>query len=120
MDAVIADVPCSGLGIIRKKPDIRDKNLEELKELPALQLEILKNQAKYVRPGGVLLYSTCTVLKAENENVVSAFLAENPEFYLEALDWPPIFPKNENGMRTLIPGQYDTDGFFICRLRRNL
>ena len=120
MDAVIADVPCSGLGIIRKKPDIRDKNLEELKALPELQLEILKNQAKYVRPGGVLLYSTCTVLKAEIENVVSAFLAENPEFYLEALDLPPIFPKNENGMLTLIPGQYDTDGFFICRLRRNL
>lgn len=120
MDAVIADVPCSGLGIIRKKPDIRDKNLEELKALPELQLEILKNQAKYVRPGGVLLYSTCTVLKAENENVVAAFLAENPDFALEALDLPPIFPKNENGMLTLIPGQYDTDGFFICRLRRNL
>lgn len=120
MDAVIADVPCSGLGIIRKKPDIRDKNLEELKALPELQLAILKNQAHYVRPGGVLLYSTCTVLKAENEDVVAAFLAENPDFLLEALDLPPVFPKNENGMLTLIPGQYDTDGFFICRLRRKV
>ena len=120
MDAVIADVPCSGLGIIRKKPDIRDKNLEELKALPELQLAILKNQANYVRPGGVLLYSTCTVLKAENEDVVAAFLAENPNFLLEALDLPPVFPKNESGMLTLIPGQYDTDGFFICRLRRKV
>ena len=118
MDAVIADVPCSGLGIIRKKPDIRYKNLEEMKDLPALQLAILKNQAKYVRKGGVLLYSTCTVLRAENEDVVKAFLAENDEFYLEPLDLPEVFPKNETGMLTLIPGQYDTDGFFICRLRR--
>ena len=118
MDAVIADVPCSGLGIIRKKPDIRYKNLEEMKDLPALQLAILKNQARYVKKGGVLLYSTCTVLKAENEEVVKAFLAENDEFYTEPLELPGVFPKNETGMLTLIPGQYDTDGFFICRLRR--
>ena len=117
-DAVIADVPCSGLGIIRKKPDIRYKNLDEMKELPALQLAILKNQARYVKKGGVLLYSTCTVLRAENEEVVKAFLEDNHEFYTEPLDLPEVFPKNETGMLTLIPGQYDTDGFFICRLRR--
>ncbi len=120
MDAVIADVPCSGLGIIRKKPDIRYKNLKELEALPQLQLAILKNQAAYVRPGGVLLYSTCTVLKSENEDVVEAFLAENQAFVREPLNLPPVFPKNETGMLTLIPGQYDTDGFFICRLRRKL
>ena len=118
MDVVIADVPCSGLGIIRKKPDIRYKDLSEIKELPALQLNILKNQAKYVKKGGVLLYSTCTVLKQENEDVVHAFLAENDEFYMEPLELPEVFPKNETGMLTLIPGDYDTDGFFICRLRR--
>ena len=118
MDVVIADVPCSGLGIIRKKPDIRYKNLEELKALPALQLAILENQAAYVKPGGVLLYSTCTVLKAENEDVISAFLAKHEDYYLEPLELPDVFPKNETGMLTLIPGEYDTDGFFICRLRR--
>ena len=118
MDVVIADVPCSGLGIIRKKPDIRYKNLEELKALPALQLAILENQAAYVKPGGVLLYSTCTVLKAENEDVVNAFLAKRTDFYTEPLELPEVFPKNETGMLTLIPGDYDTDGFFICRLRR--
>ena len=118
MDVVIADVPCSGLGIIRKKPDIRYKNLEELKDLPALQLAILENQSTYVKKGGVLLYSTCTVLKAENEDVVNAFLAKHDDFYTEPLDLPEVFPKNESGMLTLIPGEYDTDGFFICRLRR--
>ena len=117
-DVVIADVPCSGLGIIRKKPDIRYKNLEELKELPALQLAILENQASYVKKGGLLLYSTCTVLKAENESIVEAFLAKHKDFYVEPLDLPEVFPKNETGMLTLIPGDYDTDGFFICRLRR--
>ena len=118
MDVVIADVPCSGLGIIRKKPDIRYKNLAELKELPPLQLQILKNQAKYVKKGGVLLYSTCTVLKQENEDIVRAFLEENEAYYVEPLELPEVFPKNESGMLTLIPGEYDTDGFFICRLRR--
>ena len=118
MDVVIADVPCSGLGIIRKKPDIRYKNLEEMKDLPALQLAILENQSNYVKKGGVLLYSTCTVLKTENEEIVNAFLVKHQDFYTEPLDLPEVFPKNETGMLTLIPGEYDTDGFFICRLRR--
>ena len=120
MDAVIADVPCSGLGIIRKKPDIRYKNLKETENLPELQLSILCNQARYVRPGGVLMYSTCTVLRRENEDVAARFLEENPEFYPEPLNLPDIFPKNETGMLTLIPGQWDTDGFFICRMRRKV
>lgn len=118
MDAVIADVPCSGLGIIRKKPDIRYKNLEEMQKLPELQLAILNNQAQYVRPGGVLMYSTCTVLKRENEDVVRAFLDANPAFCTEKLPLPDAFAGDDTGMLTLIPGEYDTDGFFICRLRR--
>ena len=118
MDAVIADVPCSGLGIIRKKPDIRYKNLKELEDLPELQLKILENQARYVKRGGLLLYSTCTVLRRENEDVVRAFLERNEAFSTEPLPLPDVFPKNDAGMLTLIPGQYDTDGFFICRLRR--
>ena len=119
-DVVIADVPCSGLGIIRKKPDIRYKDLSEMAQLPQLQLQILKNQAAYVKPGGTLLYSTCTLARAENEGVVERFLEENTEFYLKALDLPQIFPKNTNGMLALVPGEYDTDGFFIAKLRRQV
>ncbi len=120
MDAVIADVPCSGYGIIRKKPDIRYKDPDSMQQLPALQLEILKNQAQYVRPGGVLLYSTCTLVRKENEGVVEKFLKENTDFALEPLPLPAPFPKNESGMLSLVPGEYDTDGFFICRLRRKM
>ena len=119
MDVVIADVPCSGYGIIRKKPDIRYKDPKEMEDLPKLQLAILQNQARYVKLGGVLLYSTCTVLKRENEAVVQTFLQENPQFYLEKLNLPEAFPENTTGMLTLLTGEYDTDGFFICRLRRN-
>ena len=118
MDVVIADVPCSGLGIIRKKPDIRYKNLDALTDLPELQLRILENQSRYVKQGGVLLYSTCTVLRRENEDIVQAFLQRHDDFSTEPLALPAVFPKNETGMLTLIPGEYDTDGFFICRLRR--
>lgn len=120
MDAVICDVPCSGLGIIRKKPDIRYKDLSELDALPGLQLSILENVSTYVKPGGVLIYSTCTVLPRENEEVVAAFLEKHPEFSLEKLPLPSDFEENTTGMLTLLPGQYDTDGFFISRLRRTL
>ena len=120
MDAVIADVPCSGYGIIRKKPDIRYKDPDTMSFLPALQLEILKNQSRYVKPGGVLMYSTCTLVRKENEGVVEKFLKENGDFITEPLALPENFPENTTGMLTLVPGEYDTDGFFICRMRRKL
>ena len=119
-DTVIADVPCSGLGIIRKKPDIRYKDLSALAELPALQEKILNNAARYVKPGGLLLYSTCTLTQAENEGMVETFLRTHPDYTTEPLPLGAPFPKNESGMLTLVPGEYDTDGFFICRLRRNV
>ena len=89
-------------------------------QLPQLQLQILKNQASYVKPGGTLLYSTCTLVRGENEDVVELFLKENTEFYLEALELPMVFPKNTDGMLALVPGEYDTDGFFIAKLRRKV
>ena len=117
-DAIICDVPCSGYGIIRKKPDIRHKNPEDMTDLPRLQLQILKNQSRYLKKGGVLIYSTCTLIRQENEGVVEAFLEENSDFTLEPLPLPDPFLKNESGMLALVPGEYDTDGFFIARLRR--
>jgi len=117
-DTVIVDAPCSGYGIIRKKPDIRYKDPASMKELPDLQLQILTNQSRFVKKGGTLMYSTCTLVRAENEGVVETFLKNNTDFYLEPLELPDIFPENETGMLALIPGEYDTDGFFIARLRR--
>ena len=120
MDAVIADVPCSGYGIIRKKPDIRYKDPDTMKDLPQLQKQILRNVARYVKPGGLLMYSTCTLLRRENEDVVADFLDTHSDFTVEKLPLPAVFPENTTGMLTLVPGEYDTDGFFICRLRRTL
>ncbi|MBP3412334.1 MAG: 16S rRNA (cytosine(967)-C(5))-methyltransferase RsmB [Oscillospiraceae bacterium] len=118
MDVVIADVPCSGLGTIRKKPDIRYKDLKQTEKLPELQLRILKNQASYVKPGGVLLFSTCTILRRENQAVARAFLEENPDYVLEDVEFPEGSGIPTGAMTTLLPCDYDTDGFFICKFRR--
>ena len=120
MDAVICDVPCSGLGVIRKKPDIRYKDLNQIARLPAVQLEILENQARYVKPGGVLLYSTCTILPRENEAVVDAFLSRHPDYRPEQLALPEPLTQQRCGLLTLTPHRHGTDGFFIAKLRRSL
>ncbi len=115
-DMVLTDVPCSGLGIIRKKPDIRYKDPEPLKGLPKVQRGILDNCARYVRPGGVLLYSTCTLLKRENDEVVDGFLAGHPEFTPESFDLPHL--GRQPGRLTFWPHIHGTDGFFAAKLRR--
>ena len=118
-DVVVADVPCSGLGVIRKKPDIRYKDLVPTERLPQVQAAILENVSRYVRPGGALLYSTCTVLRRENEDVANAFLARHPEFQLEAFPVPDGLGGQNGGMLTLYPHVHEADGFFICKLRKN-
>ncbi len=116
-DLVVADVPCSGLGIIRKKPDIRYKNPKELAQLPQIQMDILENASTYVRSGGRLIYSTCTVLPEENECVTEEFLARHIDFELEPFSLPlPV--GSSNGHLTLWPQRFGTDGFYICRMRR--
>ena len=114
-DTVLVDAPCSGLGIIRKKPDTRYKKADELFSLPVIQSAILSNASRYVRPGGVLVYSTCTVLPEENEQVCDAFLAEHSDFYRESF---PLPVDNGEGQLTLWPHRHQTDGFYICRMRR--
>lgn len=117
-DVVITDVPCSGLGIIRKKPDIRYKDPKPLNGLPAIQKAILDNACAYVKPGGVLLYSTCTLLERENEAIVRTFLEEHNQFVLEKLELPDPVGVKEEGYVTLWPHLHGTDGFFIAKLRR--
>lgn len=115
-DTVLVDVPCSGLGIIRKKPDIRYKDPKPLDGLPKVQKEIVDNCAAYVRPGGVMIYATCTLRARENQDVVTWFLQRHPEFTLEAFDLPHWGP--QEGMMTFWPHIHHTDGFFVARLRK--
>ena len=115
-DTVVCDVPCSGLGIIRKKPDIRYKDAAELAALPEIQRAILDNSARYVRAGGVLVYSTCTVLPEENEHVTDAFLAAHPDFTYEEFSLPN--GDAAPGRLTLWPQRNGTDGFYLSRMRR--
>ena len=116
-DTVLVDAPCSGLGIIRKKPDTRYKKADDLFTLPVVQAAILDNAARYVRPGGTLVYSTCTILPEENEQVTEAFLAEHADFGLEPFELPLPVGKSDGSM-TLWPQRHDTDGFYICRMTR--
>lgn len=104
-DVVIADVPCSGLGVIRKKPDIRFRSREELDSIPELQEELLESIATAVKPGGVLLYSTCTWRERENQGVTERFLAAHTDFI-------------KDQERTFWPDIDGTDGFYVCRLIR--
>ena len=117
-DKVLCDVPCSGLGIIRKKPEIKYKSEEELSDLPLIQYSIIDNASKYVKNGGRLLYSTCTLNPCENEDVVSAFLESNPNF--SAVDFTVGSLSSERGRLTLIPHIHKTDGFFMAKLKKGI
>lgn len=116
-DRVLCDVPCSGMGVIRKKPEIRWKAEEGLRELPGIQSAILETGCRYVKAGGVLVYSTCTILRRENLAVVEAFLKNHPEFRLEGFTHPAT-GEVAGGSITLLPHIHQTDGFFIAKLRR--
>lgn len=120
-DVVLADLPCSGLGIIGKKRDIKYRiSKEGLEELKELQKKILNVIWQYVKPGGVLIYSTCTINSGENQQMVEWF-TQNYPFRPESLS--PYLPEmlkkeGENGMLQLLPGVHETDGFFLAKLRR--
>ena len=118
-DLVIADVPCSGLGVIRKKPDIRYKPLDAIARLPEVQRAILENVSRYVKPGGTLLYSTCTVRKEENEAVALSFAQAHPAFTPEPFAVPEGLELPNEGYATLLPQLHAADGFFICKLRKH-
>ena len=115
-DRVLCDVPCSGLGVIFKKPEIKYKSIEAINALPNIQYDILKNCSRYVRVGGTLVYSTCTLCKDENENNVARFLKENECF--EVCEFEIGNVKSQNGMYTFFPQKEGTDGFFVAKLTR--
>lgn len=115
-DLVMTDVPCSGLGVIGKRPEIRNKAEAELSALPGIQADILRTASCYVKPGGVLLYSTCTILPEENQDQIQSFLKKNPQF--EAEDFTIGSLRSQNGMYTFWPQTDGTDGFFVAKLKR--
>ncbi len=118
-DRILCDVPCSGLGVLAQKPDLRYVNGESFSALPKLQLEILNTSAKYVKKGGRLVYSTCTVRSEENEEVVKAFLSQNKDEF--ALIEPKAVPTGavvKDKMMHLWPHYTKTDGFFVATIER--
>lgn len=115
-DRVLCDVPCSGFGVLGKKPEIRYKDPDDFRTLPEIQLAILETACRYVRPGGVLVYSTCTILPQENEENVGRFLQKHPEFSLLPFSVGQL--TFDRGMKTLFPNEYATDGFFIAKMIR--
>ena len=113
-DRVLCDVPCSGFGVLGKKPELRYKDPAESSALPDIQLAILNNACRYVKDGGVLVYSTCTVFPEENQRNVERFLEGHGEFSLAPFSVGTL--KAEEGYVTLLPDQHGTDGFFIAKL----
>ena len=115
-DRIICDVPCSGFGVVAKKPEIRYKDPKDSAGLPQIQYDILCNASRYLKVGGVLVYSTCTLMPEENELNVEKFLASHPQF--EPCEFNIGKIKSQNGMLTLNPHDHGTDGFFIAKLRK--
>ncbi len=117
-DIVICDVPCSGLGVYKNKPDILyNKNPADIDKIKSVQADILDSAKNYVKVGGVLDYSTCTILREENEDNIEEFLSKNKNFVLDKIDTPLV--AENDGIIKLFPNINDgCDGFFIARLRR--
>lgn len=116
-DKILCDVPCSGLGVIRRKPEIKYKNPEEFERLPEIQYKILENAVKYLKVGGELVYSTCTVNPAENDRVIDRFLQEHKNF--QGVSFLENFGEPFGGYKAvLFPVNFNSDGFFISKIKR--
>ena len=116
-DRVLCDVPCSGLGVIRRKPEIKYKNPEDFDRLSEIQYEILVTSSKYLKSGGILVYSTCTLSKAENEDIINRFLKEHSDFTGVAVN--SNYDELSDYCATIIPEYFNSDGFFIAKFKRN-
>lgn len=119
-DRILVDAPCSGLGLMRRKPDIKyNKKPEDLQRLPEIQLAILESVAPTLKSGGIMVYSTCTIIKEENQQVVAKFLENHAEYELIDISVNELVSSSvEQKMLTIYPQQFMTDGFFISCLRK--
>jgi 16S rRNA (cytosine967-C5)-methyltransferase len=116
-DRVLCDVPCSGFGVLRRKPEIKYKSKEEVEGLPEIQRKILETSSRYVKVGGTLVYSTCTLNRAENEDVAQEFAQSHPEF-APIVQPLPIRDAQNSPYRTYFPDENGGDGFFTASFRR--
>ncbi len=128
-DKILLDVPCLGLGVLRRKPDIKwQKSKEDIEEITKTQKQILENCSQYLKNGGELVYSTCSILKQENDNIINEFLNEHKEFYTEKInikknnkiqnkDFFEKYITNDNYLQ--VYQNNETDGFFICKMKKN-
>ena len=128
-DKILLDVPCLGLGVLKRKPDIKwQRKKEDIEEIKKIQYQILNNCSKYLKNGGELVYSTCSILKEENINIIEKFLKKNPKFELQIISFPAkeidgkkYFEKfiiNEKYLQ--VYQNKKTDGFFICKIKKNV
>lgn len=120
-DRILCDVPCSGFGTIRRKPEIRYKNLEELAALPGVQYDILVQSSKHLKKGGILAYSTCTLNREENGDIADKFLRENPDFEPQTINTgiKKYLDEPENQL-TMMPFMGENDGFFVALFKKKL
>ena len=116
-DRVLCDVPCSGLGVIRRKPEIKYKDLTDFYKLPEIQYDILDVSSRYVKPGGLIVYSTCTLSDAENIQVVNKFLDKHTDFEPVPL-WNDVGKFDGEKMLSVLPSYFGSDGFFIAKMKR--
>ena len=122
-DKILLDVPCLGIGVLKRKPDIKWKrNKQDIEQINKIQKQILENCAKYLKKGGEIVYSTCSILKEENEDVINEFLNKNSKFELEKIqlkeeNYFKKYIKNETFLK--VYQNEETDGFFIAKIRKS-
>ncbi|ODP26970.1 16S rRNA (cytosine(967)-C(5))-methyltransferase [Paenibacillus nuruki] len=117
-DRILLDAPCSGLGVIRRKPDLKwNKSMADIKEIVQLQKQLLQNMSTLLKPDGILVYSTCTIERSENEAIVESFLHQNKQF--EVVPFAPITTNHATTGVQILPQDFHSDGFYIAALRKN-
>ena len=116
-DKILCDVPCSGFGVIRSKPELKYVELDSIKKLPEIQYEILSTASQYLKKGGELVYSTCTINRAENDGIIDRFLCEHKNY--EPVEILNEYPDISDGYKaTIFPEHFDCEGFFISKIRK--
>lgn len=123
-DKILLDVPCLGIGVLKRKPDIKwQRKKEDIEEISKIQMQILEVCSKYLKPKGELVYSTCSILKEENENIIRKFLEKNSNFNIKAIELPKASKSEKNYFENFLNDGFlqvyqneKTDGFFICKI----